>query len=614
MVTATVRRAVLLALLSLLVLPHAAQALTWSACPDFGGVRCATVAVPLDRAGADPGQVPLRLARIGKSTGKTLMYLSGGPGGAGVSEMINVIPTVPALMRRYRVIGYDQRGTGRSGLLRCPALERDPHLRSTIAAEQCAASLGVARKHYTTADSVQDMEAIRLQLGVDKLTLFGISYGTELALAYARTFPTHVDRLIIDSVVDPDDADPFVTASFRAMTPTLDGLCPARCRGTSADPASDLYELVKRLRTREMHGLAFDADARSHKVAIGPTALMDLMFNADYDPPLRAAIPAAVRSALAGDPAPLARLVREGDVFNDLGSPRDFSTARYATICEETALPWDAGTPIEQRSAIAHQRIDALGPDAFMPFDANVVFEDEIDLCLRWPDVPRPPTGVAPAPYPAVPTLILQGGEDLRTPPEVSARIAAKIPASKRLVVPGVGHAGTGSDPTGCSERAIVRFVGGGAVPSSCRRVPTYVPGVLYGPASFDSLPGFGSFPRRIGRTLRALEATLDDLRVVTSPAVLANSGGGLRGGSWEVRARRFSVRGYTVVRGVTLTGGGTSRLVFRVSGSKAAHGTVTLRTGGRLRGTLGGRRISVTLGTSARGSKLPARASRLTR
>jgi hypothetical protein len=172
----------------------------------------------------------------------------------------------------------------------------------------------------------------------------------------------------------------------------------------------------------------------------------------------------------------------------------------------------------------------------------------------------------------------------------------------------------TGSDPTGCGERAIVRFVDGGAVPSSCRRVPTNVPGVLYGPSSFDSLPGFGRLPRRIGRTLRALEATFDDLRVVTSPAVLSNSGGGLRGGSWALRARRFVVSGYTVVRGVTLTGGGTSRLVFRVSGSKAAHGTVTLRTGGRLRGTLGGRRISVTLGTSASATKLPARAARLTR
>src|SRR3954471_21851997 len=324
MVTATVRRAVLLALLSLLVLPHAAQALTWSACPGFSGVRCATVTVPLDRTGADPGQVPLRVGRIGKSTGKTLMSLAGGPGGAGVSEMLGVIPIVPALMRRYRVVGYDQRGTGRSGLLRCPALERDPHLRDTAAAEQCATGLGVARRHYTTADSVQDMEAIRQQLGVDRLTLFGISYGTELALAYARAFPAHVDRLIIDSVVDPDDADPFFTPRFRNMAPSLRALCPARCKGLSADPAADLARLVAAVRTKPLRGFAYDARGRSHREMISPVSLLALMFQADYAPPLRAAMPAAINAALARDGAPMARLLREGDRFDDLGSPRSF--------------------------------------------------------------------------------------------------------------------------------------------------------------------------------------------------------------------------------------------------------------------------------------------------
>ena len=532
MVIASARSAVLLALLTLLALPHTAQAVTWSACADFTVVRCATVTVPLDRTGADPGQVALRVGRIGKPSGKTLMYLSGGPGGAGVSEMVNVIPIVPSLMRRYRVIGYDQRGTGRSGLLRCPALERDPHLRNTAAAAQCADVLGVARRHYTTADSVQDMEAIRQQLGVDKLTLFGISYGTELALAYARTFPAHVDRLIIDSVVDPDDADPFVTASFRAMTPTLDALCPRRCRGISIDPASDLYELVKRLHTREMHSLAYDAGGRPHKVTIGPTVLMDLMFNADYDPPLRAALPAAVRSALGGDAAPLARLVREGDVFNDLGPAREFSTARYATICEETPLPWDSGNAVRA----------APGGRARADRRARPGRLHAVQRRRRVPRRDRPVPALAGCP--ATPVGRRAAAVSRRADADPARRGGpahaagglrpdrGQDPGSKRLVVPGVGHAVTGADPSGCGERAIVRFVSGGAVPSTCRRVPTFVPGVLYGPASFESLPGFGRQPRRIGRTLRALEATFDDLRVVTSPAVLANSGGGLRGGS----------------------------------------------------------------------------------
>jgi pimeloyl-ACP methyl ester carboxylesterase len=617
MVNATARRAALpalLALVSLLALPNAAGALSWKACPDFEGIRCSSLTVPLDRTGVDPGQVPLRLARVGKTSGKTLLYLSGGPGGAGVSEMLGVIPIVEPLVRRYRVIGYDQRGTGRSGLLRCPAMERDAHLRSTSAAAQCAASLGVARTHYTTPDSVQDMEAIRQALGVDKLTLFGISYGTELALEYARTFPTHVERLIIDSVVDPDDTDPFFTTGFRAMTPTLNALCPAHCRGISSDPSGDLAQLVARVRTNPMPARAYDSRGRSHKVRIGPTALLDLMFQADYDPPLRAALPAAVKAALAGDGAPLARLLREGSRFDDLGPPSNFSAARYATTCEETSLPWDPGTPIEQRPAMTQQRIAAVGPDAFKPFDPGVVVQDEIDLCLRWPGVPRPPAAVPKPPYPAVPTLILQGGEDLRTPPEGSAGVAAKIPGAKRLVVPGVGHAVTGADPSGCGERALLRFVANRSVPSSCKRVPSGVPGIVYAPATFDSLRGYGRLPRKIGRTLRALEATFDDLRIVISPAVLTNSGGGLRGGSWSARGRRLTIKRYQAVAGVTLTGGGTSRLTLRVAGGKAAHGTVTLRSGGRLEGMLGGRRISVRLSTTARTSKLQAHISQLAR
>jgi pimeloyl-ACP methyl ester carboxylesterase len=611
MVAAMARRAglsALLALVAALSLPHAAQAaLTWRKCPDFASIRCSSLTVPLDRAGVDPGTVKLRIARDGRTTGRTLMYLSGGPGGAGVSEMVGVMSEVDPLLDRYRVIGYDQRGTGRSGLLRCPAIEHDPHLRSTSAAEACAKKLGPARRHYTTPDSVQDMEAIRQALGVDKLTLFGISYGTELALSYARTFPTHVDRLIIDSVLDPDDADPFFTPSFHNMAPSLRALCPAHCRGLSADPAADLARLVTAVRAKPLRAFAYDARGRSHRETITPVSLLDLMFQADYDPPLRAAMPAAVNAALFGDGAPMARLLREGDRFDDLGSPRDFSTARYATICEETPLPWDPGTPIDQRPAVAQQRIAALPPDAFSPFDPPVVVEDEIDLCLRWPDVPRPPTGVAPPPYPNVPTLLLQGAEDLRTPPEISARIAAKIPGSIRVVVPGVGHAIIGDDLSGCGVRALLRFVRGQSVAPTCKRVPTGIPGVHTPPASFKALRGVGGQPLKVGRTLRALAATVDDLLIVFTPAILTSAGGGLRGGTWSLRGGRLRLHDYQAVPGVKVSGGGvdTARGIrrgwhLRITGANAAHGKVILRTGGRITGRLGGRRVRFTVVSSA--------------
>jgi pimeloyl-ACP methyl ester carboxylesterase len=600
MVIGTARRAILLALFALLALPNAAQAsLKWRSCADFHGIRCATLKVPLDRSGVDPGTVPLRIAKTGRAKGPTLMYLSGGPGGAGVSEMLGVIPSVPGLEKHFRLIGYDQRGTGRSGLLRCPRLEHDRHLRSTAAAEDCANRLGVARHHYTTADSVEDMEAIRRQLHVGKLTLFGISYGTELAIAYARAHPDHVKRLILDSTVDADDRDPFATVNFRAMAPTLRALCPAKCKGISSDPAADLAKLVAQLRAKPMQAFAYDSLGRSHRVHITPVALYDLMFDADYNPPLRAAIPIGVKAALAGDGALLARLIREAARLEDLGSPRDFSSARYATVCETTPLPWPAGTPFDQRPAVTQQAISTVAPNAFFPFDAQVVVDDEIDLCMRWPDVPRA-TQPAPLPYPPVATLLLQGAEDLRTPPEWSANVAARIPGAQRLVIRGVGHS-TVSDPRDCAADAIMDFIARKKLPH-CKRIPTGVPDVQSPPAAFESLGGVSGYPQKVGRTLRALLGAFQDIDLLISPVTLSTAGGDLRGGSWELRGVRLVLEDFQAVTGVTVSGGGDLRrtLRLRLGGTKGAHGKLVLGRKGRLTGRLDGHRIAVRLTAGA--------------
>jgi len=585
-----------LALIALLAAPRTAFALRWSDCDDFVLLRCGEVVVPLDYGDAEPGQLALRVAREGRSTGPTLLYLSGGPGSAGVSEMAAVVSMLPALTQRYRVIGFDQRGTGGSELLRCPALEHDRSLRSTSAAALCAATLGPDRTHYTTADSVHDVETIRLALGVQRLTLYGISYGTQLALDYARRYPQHVERMIVDSVVDPDATDPWGTASYRAMATTLKALCPNRCRGISSDPAGDLARLVARLRERPLRAVAYGPGGRAHALTIGPTALLDLMLDSDYAPSVRAAVPAAVVAALAGDGAPLARLVRELRTLLDLGPPSEFSSARYAAICEEAPLPWAPGTPIERRPAALASALAALPADAFFPFDHAAALADEIDLCLRWPDVPRGPSLPAP-PLPRVPTLVLQGAEDLRTPPADSARVAAQIPGAQRLVVPGIGHGVSTADRSGCAARAIGDFVGGRRVPRRCRRVPTRVPAVRYPPRSAATLRALAGLPPRVGRTLSAVQATLADLEVVLSPAVLANTGGGLRGGSWAVSPRgRLTLRDYAGVAGVTLSGGGSRSLTLRVGGSRAAHGTLVLRGDGRVTGTLGAERVALWL------------------
>ena len=241
------------ALALLVVCSPAVARLRWSACRDVEA-ECARLRVPLDRSGAVRGSVPLRVARFGgPARGRpTLLYLSGGPGGAGVREFDSVLFELASLERRYRLVSYDQRGTGYSGVLRCPELERDPRLRSPAAGAACANRLGARRAFYGTRDSVEDIEALRRELGAEKLTLLGISYGTKLALAYARAYPERVERLALDSVLDPDDADAFGLEPYRAMGATLAALCTAPC--ASADPVGDLARLADRLRVAPLPG------------------------------------------------------------------------------------------------------------------------------------------------------------------------------------------------------------------------------------------------------------------------------------------------------------------------------------------------------------------------
>jgi pimeloyl-ACP methyl ester carboxylesterase len=586
---------------ALLAAAPAGAATRWRACPDLEGLRCATVRVPLDRSGRQPGGIGLRVARLemGAARGRPLVYLSGGPGSAGVHEMLDVLMAVPDLAQDFDVYGYDQRGTGRSELLRCPRLERDPRLRSPRAGADCARRLGPRATLHTTADSVEDLEAVRRALGGRRLTLLGISYGTRLALAYARAHPEGVERLVLDSVVDPDDADPFGLESFRAMAPSLRALCPAGCAGVSSDPAADLAALVARLRSGPpMRAPVHDARGRATVRTLGPLALSDLLFDADYNPALRAAVPVAVRAALDnGDAAPLLRLIAAAEPLAALPPPRLFSAARYAAVCAETPLPWTPGAPPPQRAAEAQARAAALGAGAFAPFDYGVARADEIDLCLHWPGPARSPAGAgAPPPYPGVPTLILQGTEDLRTPPAVSARVAAAIPGAQRVLVPGVGHAVLTADPSGCALRRLLTFVEATPVMSACPRVRTGVPATGVPPVSLASVRPEPGLPPRVGRTVGALRATLADLRLLLSPAVLQEAGGGLRGGTWRLRGARLVLRRLRVVRGVAVSGRvGRRAAVLRVTGRRAARGRIRV-AGGRLRGRLGGRRVSVSV------------------
>src|SRR5437763_373140 len=108
--------------------------------------------------------------QCGNPQGKPVVFLHGGPGGGIVPEYRQFFD--PAA---YRIVLFDQRGSGRS----------TPH-----------ASL----EGNTTWDLVADIETLRAHLGVERWHVFGGSWGSTLALAYAETHPARVRSLVLRGI------------------------------------------------------------------------------------------------------------------------------------------------------------------------------------------------------------------------------------------------------------------------------------------------------------------------------------------------------------------------------------------------------------------------------
>ena len=215
-------------------------------CSSFSGVLCRYLSVPLDSSGATPGRVRLfvtkRPAQI-PSRG-TILLLAGGPGEAS-AQILDVRSTLwQTLFPGYTIAAYDNRGTGDSDPLACPGAKT---------ATRCARAIGRNRIFYGTGDNVRDLEAVRRALGVDRIALFGLSYGTKQALAYALAYPDHVERLLLDSVVLPDGPDPLGLPSLDAIPTALASICHGgACATVTDDAALDFARLANRLNARPL--------------------------------------------------------------------------------------------------------------------------------------------------------------------------------------------------------------------------------------------------------------------------------------------------------------------------------------------------------------------------
>jgi pimeloyl-ACP methyl ester carboxylesterase len=588
--------------------------IAFAPCGDSNDFACGHLTVPLDPSGATPGTITLALRRhrapVGEAT-SAVIALAGGPGQPALPFAEEFSEVLGQIADRRDLIVFDQRGIGLSDPLSCHAFEASRLLRSLGQLVQaCGSQLGGARVFYTTADTVADIEAVRRAGGYEKLVLYGTSYGTKVAEEYAQEHPGHVEALVLDSVVPPNGPDALDRPTFAAVPRILHQLCSAHaCAHITREPVADLARIVRRTRRAPLRGRVIDANGAGHAARMSSDDLLELLLAGDLSPLLRAEFVTAVRAAADGDTAPLARLLATAARVG-MGEVQDFDTALYfATTCEEVRFPWSRTASPSERIAQATAAARALPAGALAPFTAaNAIDVSDVRACARWPfTTPTPPT--AGGPMPNVPTLILSGEADLRTPTANATELAAQIPDSKLLLVPDTGHSVLTADPGSCAKEALqamfagrpIRACGSNPRPSALRPAP--LPPVRL--ALVQPTRGYRGLP---GRTLDAVTLTLGDFTrqvilqvaaggsssegVVALPAVRS---GGLREGWAELASGALVFHDYAYVPGVTLSGAiRAERADLRIGGSSAAHGTLRLGAHNALVGTLGGRRVHV--------------------
>jgi pimeloyl-ACP methyl ester carboxylesterase len=224
-----------------------------------------TFEVPENRKNAKSRKIKISFVRF-KSTsaspGYPIVYLAGGPGAAGTGAAQGArFPIFMALREVSDVIAFDQRGTGLSATMPpCrpePALDRNtPLTRATIVSltrERLAKCFdwwgghGIDIDGYTTLENAQDIDDLRKALGVKKINLWGISYGSHLGLAFMKYHHDSVNKAVLSGIegLDQTIKRPALTDKMFAHVQDL----------IDADPAAkaaypDLAGMMRRVHAR----------------------------------------------------------------------------------------------------------------------------------------------------------------------------------------------------------------------------------------------------------------------------------------------------------------------------------------------------------------------------
>jgi pimeloyl-ACP methyl ester carboxylesterase len=444
---------------------------------------CGSILVPLDRSGQIKGTTKIGFEYYPRTdTGRpslgTIVAAEGGPGYSSTDSREYYLDLFTPLLDRRAMLLVDQRGTGLSNPIFCrDAQSYDGNWVAN--AEACGAALGRKSDLYTSAAASHDLAAVLRSLAVTEIDLYGDSYGSFFAQAFAVRYPDTVRTLVLDATYPIADLDPFYATTANRLRENLAIMCARSAATCPASPGGmvDLVErAVQRVRTRTITTTAPDYAGEEVTVVLTPRKILDVLLATDATPGWIREAPAALVALLHDNPRPLGRLVAESAF--DPGEPasgpqragglrselRGYSEGAYlAYACTDYPQLWDKSSSFAARETQWAASLAAIPPATVAPWRVAEYADSDFftyDYCIRWPapGSPEPafPTGGR---YPDVPTLVLNGELDLRTDVYQAREVAESFPSSTYVEVPNMGHVTALYDVDQCASTIVRRFV-----------------------------------------------------------------------------------------------------------------------------------------------------------
>jgi pimeloyl-ACP methyl ester carboxylesterase len=421
--------------------------------------ECGWLNVPEDRTKPEGRQIALRVARVPAISRRKqpdpLFVIKGGPGGSATELYTNASHAFARIRRERDIILVDQRGTGKSHPLTCdfdeaalygPVEEMEALFRKCRDALSTKADLA----QYTTSIAVQDLDVVRQTLGYERITLYGVSYGTRVAQHYARRFPERTRAIILDGVVPPELVlGPTMALDAEEALKHVLARCAKdeSCRKRFGDPTAQ-YRALREALERKPVGVTLQhpTTGEMQSLEFGPLHLAAVLRLGLYTTEQAALVPLELDLAVSRNNfVPLAGQVLV--ISNAMDKSIAFGM-QNSVLCAED-VPFYKDTEID-RDALSQTFIGTALVDAMEM------------ICRTWPRGPMDDDFHEPL-HSDVPTLLLSGGNDPVTPPRFGEQAKRGLSESLHIVIPELGHGQLG---TPCMDRVMERFISSASVKS----------------------------------------------------------------------------------------------------------------------------------------------------